>query len=606
MEQKKKKKKKLSIKNWLFYALAGVGMAGLLTLHFYVSGYLDSKPHTISYVMFKKEVAAGHLEREGVIEDYVIKGKYKDGRPFASRYGIDGKSVQDFLDKHADKIDYKFVSPGKIDWSQVTMALLTVAAVFIGLWLVMKLVNRTQRSAVAGKTRLVAYDKEKHGKVTFNDVAGIDEAREEVKDIVDFLKNPEKFTRLGARQPSGVLLAGPPGTGKTLLARAMAGEANVPFFKISGSDFLEFFVGVGAARVREMFEKGRKHAPCIIFIDELDAIGTARNSAGLLSNAEGNQTLNQLLVEMNGFENQNQGIVVVGATNRHDVLDPALLRPGRFDRQVMVDYADINGRERILQVHTRNKKMAAGVNLREIAGATYGFSGADLEGITNEAAIIAAQKDQEGIGQQDLKEAIEKKHLGRQITRQMVEEEKKRLAYHEAGHAIVGLKVLRKEFLYKVTIRPRQNKTMGFAAFFNKEEWYSKSRRDLQNETLMLLGGRAAEEIIFDGDMGTGCVSDLERATALQGQIIGAFGMDDEFGPAVFQDNKNMFGESGESQDTKALKDRLVREHLKESLEKTKDILLKYEWELARLAIALLEHETLDGEQVQKIVGELS
>ncbi len=608
----KNKKRKIEIKRLILYASMGLGMIGFLVLHLYVSGYLDKKSHIISYAMFKKDASAGKLGREGVISGYEIKGKYKSGKEFQSNYGVNDKDVQTFLDKNADKVDYRFVYQRGTDWSKVTEALLVIAAIIVGLWFLLKLLGKAQRSSVAGKTRLVTYDKEGRNQILFSDVAGVNEAKEEVAEIVDFLKDPDSFTALGARPPTGVLLFGPPGNGKTLLARAVAGEANVPFYSISGSEFVEMFVGVGAKRVRDVYEKARKNSPCIIFIDEFDGVGRKRSSTNIQNHNEIEQTLNQLLVEMDGFE-RNAGIVLIAATNRHEILDPALLRPGRLDRMVFVDHADINGREKILEIHTRNKKMADSVDLRKIAERSSKFSGADLEGLANEAAIRAARNKQTAIEQADFEYALEKKYMGKKINKEIIEEERKILAYHEAGHAIVGLSVFERKrmVMYKVTICPSQNGALGFAAFFDTEERYMLSKRDLENHILMLLGGRAAEFVEFDGNVTTGAANDLERATELQDKIIGSFGMDKEFGLAVFKEGGQnwLLGGSASgseaSQETASLKTSLIRKHLETAYEKTKDILVKNRDALRRLAEALLESETLDKEQVEKIVGKL-
>jgi cell division protease FtsH len=443
--------------------------------------------------------------------------------------------------------------------------------------------------------------------VTFADVAGVEEAKEEVKEIVDFLKDPAKFQKLGGKIPKGVLMVGSPGTGKTLLARAIAGEAKVPFFTISGSDFVEMFVGVGASRVRDMFEQAKKHAPCIIFIDEIDAVGRHRGAGLGGGHDEREQTLNQLLVEMDGFES-NEGVIMIAATNRPDVLDPALLRPGRFDRQVVVDWPDVRGREGILKVHTRKIPLAEDVDLKSIARSTPGMSGAELANIVNEAALLAARRNHKKVSDRDLEDAKDKVLMGAERrSLVMTEEERKTTAYHEAGHALVAWLLPGSDPVTKVTIIPR-GRALGVTFYAPQEERHSNSKKQLENSLCHAMGGRAAEMLVFD-HLTTGAVSDISQATAIARNMVTRYGMSDKLGPLAFGKKEDMVflgRDLGSHQDyseqTAVLIDGEVREIVERAHEKALTLLKGNMDKLVLLANTLLERETLDGDEMDRVL----
>ncbi len=448
---------------------------------------------------------------------------------------------------------------------------------------------------------------EKHGRVTFDDVAGIDEAKDELEEIVEFLRNPQKFSRLGGKIPKGALLVGPPGTGKTLLARAIAGEAGVPFFTISGSDFVEMFVGVGASRVRDMFEQAKKNAPCIVFIDEIDAVGRSRGVGYGGGNDEREQTLNQLLVEMDGFE-ANEGIIIVAATNRPDVLDPALLRPGRFDRQVQVPNPDIKGREKILGVHARKVPLGPDVDLRIIARGTPGFSGADLANLVNEAALMAARFGRRFVTMEDFENAKDKVMMGAE-RRSMVmsEDEKKLTAYHEAGHAIVGLNVPQHDPIHKATIIPR-GRALGLVLSLPERDQLSVTKTKYKSKIAMAMGGKVAEELIFGEDNVTsGATSDIQQVSKIARAMVTQFGMSEKLGNIDYANEQqsylgNYSAGANASPDTQRVIDAEVRGIVDEGYETAKRILTEKIDDLHRLANGLLEYETLTGPEIMKVI----
>jgi len=456
------------------------------------------------------------------------------------------------------------------------------------------------------KARLITKDE---SNITFKDVAGVDEAKEEVGELVQFLSDPGKFTKVGGKIPKGVLMVGPPGTGKTLLAKAVAGEANVPFFFISGSDFVEMFVGVGASRVRDMFEQAKKNAPCIIFIDEIDAVGRQRGAGMGGGHDEREQTLNQMLVEMDGFEGS-EGIIVVAATNRPDVLDPALLRPGRFDRQVTVGLPDINGRDAILKVHMRNLPIAKNVKSMNIAKGTPGFSGADLANLCNEAALIAASKNKNLVGMQELEQAKDKIMMGSERkTMVMDDAEKEMTAYHEAGHAIVGRLVPEHDPVYKVSIIPR-GRALGVTMFLPQKDSYSLSRQKINSQIASLFGGRIAEEIIYGKDaVTTGASNDIERATELAHKMVKLWGMSDVLGPMAYGENegevflgRQVTKHKQISEETFKQVDQEVRKIIDTNYEKATKILTDNIDILHAMAKALVEHETIDSGQIDDLM----
>ncbi len=450
---------------------------------------------------------------------------------------------------------------------------------------------------------------EKTGRVMFDDVAGIDEAKQELQEVVEFLRDPQKFQRLGGKIPKGVLLVGPPGTGKTLTARAVAGEANVPFFTISGSDFVEMFVGVGASRVRDMFEQAKKHAPCIVFIDEIDAVGRHRGAGLGGGNDEREQTLNQLLVEMDGFE-ANEGVILIAATNRPDVLDPALLRPGRFDRQVVVPNPDIQGREKILKVHMRKVPLAADVDARVIARGTPGFSGADLANLVNEAALMAARGNKNLVTMADFEMAKDKVMMGAERKSMVMSEKEKELtAYHEAGHAIVGLHVPQSDPVHKVTIIPR-GRALGVTFFLPERDKLSQTKTELESRLAVMFGGRIAEEIIFGpSEVTTGAGSDIQHATSIARRMVTEFGMSEKLGRVRYSANEqeiflghSVSQQKNVSEATADLIDKEVRRLIEEGEAKARHILTTQNADLHKIAKALLEYETLSGEEVHALL----
>mgnify|MGYP003839821765 FL=1 len=481
--------------------------------------------------------------------------------------------------------------------------------VLIGIWIFF--MNRMQGGGKGGamgfgKSRAKLLT-EKHGRVTFDDVAGIDEAKEELEEIVEFLRNPQKFSRLGGKIPKGALLVGPPGTGKTLLARAIAGEAGVPFFTISGSDFVEMFVGVGASRVRDMFEQAKKNAPCIVFIDEIDAVGRSRGVGYGGGNDEREQTLNQLLVEMDGFE-ANEGIIIVAATNRPDVLDPALLRPGRFDRQIQVPNPDIKGREKILGVHARKIPLGPDVDLRIIARGTPGFSGADLANLVNEAALMAARVDRRFVTMADFENAKDKVMMGAERRSMVMTEDEKRLtAYHEAGHAIVGLNVPQHDPIHKATIIPR-GRALGLVMSLPERDQLSVSYTKYKSKIAMAMGGKVAEELKFGKENVTsGATSDIQQVSKIARAMVTQFGFAEELGHVDYANEQQSYlgaygGGTNHSQETQKLIDQKVIEIIDEGYATAKRVLTEKRKEWENLAEGLLEYETLTGAEIQRVM----
>jgi len=530
----------------------------------------------------------------------------------ADQFGFHTVRVEDpnlVHDLQSNGVQYTAVKPGVL--SQFLTSWVLPILVMFGLWwfLSRRLGSASQGILGIGKSRarLIA---DKQTGVTFDDVAGCQEAKQELKEVVDFLQNPPRFQKLGARIPKGVLLVGPPGTGKTLLARAVAGEAGVAFFSISGSDFVEMFVGVGAARVRDLFLQAKQHSPCIIFIDELDAIGRQRGVHLGAVNDEREQTLNALLVEMDGFE-ANAGVIILAATNRPEVLDRALLRPGRFDRQVLVDAPDLDGREAILKVHARNKPLAGDVNLRAIAHATAGFSGADLANVLNEAALLAARRGVTEVHQQDLQEAIEKVVAGpERKSRRLSEDEKRRVAYHEVGHALVAAYSPRADRVHKISVVPRGRAALGYTLQLPAQDQFLFTRSELQDRLRGLLGGRAAEEIVFD-EPSTGAQNDLERATALARQMVALYGMSEKIGlattaqrPPMYTSDKGFELQRDCSDETARLIDEEVKGILARAYAEASEILSLHRDQLEVVTGELLKRESVDGETFYRLIGQ--
>lgn len=514
-----------------------------------------------------------------------IESLYNDVGQELSEQIKSGNLIQEVAQKHIAWFDY--ITP------------IVLILTFFVFWMAMSGKGKGTNTFTKSKARLV--DERNKRRMKFEDVAGAEEEKAELAEIVEFLKNPKKFIELGARIPKGVLLVGSPGTGKTLLARAVAGEAGVPFFSISGSDFVELYVGVGAARVRDLFEQAKRNKPCIIFIDEIDAVGRKRGAGMGGGHDEREQTLNQLLVEMDGF-GVNEGIIMIAATNRPDILDPALLRPGRFDRQVVVDVPDVRGREEILKIHSKKKPLAEDVDLQKLAKATAGYTGADLENLMNEAAIFAARRDKKAIDKQDLDDANVKVMMGTQKkSRVMTEEEKRLTAFHEAGHAVLAQIVDKTAQVHQVSIIPR-GRAGGYTMYVPEEDHMYTSKNELMNRIIVLLGGRVAEKLTMD-DISTGASSDIQRATELARQMVAKYGMSDNIGPVSYDSGEEVFigrdfGHSkAHSEKTASQIDEEVSAILNERYEKTVELLKEHMDALTRVAELLLEKETIDGEE---------
>ena len=552
---------------------------------------------------FLKKVEVGEV-REVTIRGNAVSGRLSDGSAFRT-FTVDYPDLVKMLRDRGVRI---IVKPADNNpWYAILLQWIPML-LFIGVWIFF------MRQMQGGGAKALSFGKararlisEKQNKVTFQDVAGIDEAKEELKEIIDFLKDPQKFQKLGGKIPKGVLLVGPPGTGKTLLAKAIAGEANVPFFSISGSDFVEMFVGVGASRVRDLFEQGKKHAPCIIFMDEIDAVGRHRGAGLGGGHDEREQTLNQLLVEMDGFET-NDGVILIAATNRPDVLDPALLRPGRFDRQVVVPRPDVKGREEILKVHSRRIPLATDVELKVLARGTPGFSGADLANLVNEAALLAARQEKKSVEMPDFENAKDKVLMGVERRSMIISEDEKRtIAYHEAGHTLVADFLPGTDPVHKVTIIPR-GRALGLTQQLPTDDKYNYSKEYLVNRITILLGGRAAEEIVL-GQQTTGAGDDLEKATEMARRMVCEWGMSEKLGPLTFGKNEEHIFLGREfarhkdySEDTAMLIDAEIRRIVTDCASKARQILEENLERLHALARALLERESLDGEEIARIL----
>jgi cell division protease FtsH len=566
-----------------------------------------SAAQPLAYSDFLAQVESGDV-REVTIKGHQVTGLTRDGRPVAT-FSPDDPQLIAKLQKHGVRISAQAADDGAPTIWSVLISWFPML-LLIGVWIffMRQMQSGGGKAMGFGKSRARLLT-EKTGRVTFEDVAGIDEAKQELEEIVDFLKDPQKFQRLGGKIPKGCLLVGPPGTGKTLLARAIAGEANVPFFTISGSDFVEMFVGVGASRVRDMFEQSKKNAPCIIFIDEIDAVGRHRGTGLGGGHDEREQTLNQLLVEMDGFES-NEGVILIAATNRPDVLDPALLRPGRFDRQVVVPNPDILGREQILRVHMRKVQVAPDVEPRVIARGTPGFSGADLANLVNEAALLAARANRRLVTMTDFEAAKDKVLMGAERRSMVMSEQEKRLtAYHEAGHALVGLLVPGNDPLHKVTIIPR-GRALGVTMNLPERDRYTFKKSEIEARLAMMFGGRIAEDIVFGKDnVTTGASNDIMQATELARRMVTEWGMSESLGRLRYSDNdeeiflgRSITRHRNVSEDTARLIDGEVRRIVECAETLARQVLTEHLDDLHRLAAALLEFETLSGDEVQSVL----
>ncbi|MGB9174599.1 MAG: ATP-dependent zinc metalloprotease FtsH, partial [Bradyrhizobium sp.] len=561
----------------------------------------------ISFSQLLNEVDANHV-RDVVIQGPEIHGTFTNGSSFQT-YAPNDPSLVTRL--YNGKVQITAKPPGdNVPWFVSLLVSWLPFIALIGVWIFLsrQMQGGAGKAMGFGKSRAKMLT-EAHGRVTFEDVAGVDEAKQDLQEIVEFLRDPGKYQRLGGRIPRGVLLVGPPGTGKTLIARAVAGEANVPFFTISGSDFVEMFVGVGASRVRDMFEQAKKNAPCIIFIDEIDAVGRHRGAGLGGGNDEREQTLNQLLVEMDGFE-ANEGVILIAATNRPDVLDPALLRPGRFDRQVVVPNPDVVGREQILKVHVRKVPLAPDINLKTIARGTPGFSGADLMNLVNEAALTAARRNKRMVTQAEFEEAKDKVMMGAERkSLVMTEEEKMLTAYHEGGHAIVGLNVIATDPIHKATIIPR-GRALGMVMQLPERDKLSMSLEQMTSRLAIMMGGRVAEELVFGKEKVTsGASSDIEQATRLARMMVTRWGLSEELGTVSYGENQDevFLGMSvsrtqNASEATVQKIDTEIRRFVEEGYNQATKILTEKRADLEALAKGLLEYETLTGDEIMDLL----
>ena len=587
-------------KNVTFYLLIIIVAIWMID---YYSASTVSKTD-ITYSAFMKHVQQDEVKQVTIV-DNVISGKLKDGKDFSTVAPSDDSLIPTL---RARDIEIKAELPPQPPWWTTILSSLLPMLLIVGIWFMLMQQSQGGGGRVMnfGKSRARRYD-EDNIKITFTDVAGADEAKQELEEVVEFLKHPKKYNDLGAKIPKGVLLYGPPGTGKTLLAKAVAGEAGVPFFSISGSDFVEMFVGVGASRVRDLFEQAKKSAPCIVFIDEIDAVGRQRGAGLGGGHDEREQTLNQLLVEMDGF-GANEGIIMIAATNRPDILDPALLRPGRFDRQIVVDRPDIKGRQEILKVHIKGKPISPEVELGVIARRTPGFTGADLSNLVNEAALMAARKNKNKIDMPEMEEAAERVIMGPERRSRVISDKEKRLtAYHEGGHTLVGMLLDNTDPVHKVTIIPR-GRAGGYTLSLPKEDRYYATRSEMLDELKVLLGGRVAEALVLK-EISSGASNDLQRATSLARQMICEYGMSPELGPMTFghrQDQVFLGRDIGRdkdySEEVAAKIDKEIRKFIDEAYQKTESLLNENMDKLHLIADALIERETLEGEEIDQLM----
>ena len=589
------------------WALALVLLAALFNL-FNNNSAPGRRGNDVSYSKFLTDVESGKVS-EVTLSGNRISGKLRDGAGTFSTYAPEDPGLVERLRTKGIEFAAK---PNDEDVPSIMSLLLSwfPMLLLIGVWIffMRQMQSGSGRAMGFGKSRAKLLT-ERHGRVTFEDVAGVDEAKTDLQEIVEFLRDPQKFQRLGGRIPRGCLLVGPPGTGKTLIARAVAGEANVPFFTISGSDFVEMFVGVGASRVRDMFEQAKKNAPCIIFIDEIDAVGRHRGAGLGGGNDEREQTLNQLLVEMDGFE-ANEGIIIIAATNRPDVLDPALLRPGRFDRQIVVPNPDVLGREKILRVHMKKVPVAPDVDAKIIARGTPGFSGADLANLVNEAALLAARRNKRLVTQVEFEDAKDKVMMGAERrSMAMTEEEKLATAYHEAGHAVVNVLVPGNDPLHKVTIIPR-GRALGVTMSLPERDKLSYSKEWCEGKIAMAFGGRVAEQLVYGKEhLNTGASSDITQATNIARKMVTEWGMSDKLGPLLYSENQQevflghaITQRQNMSEDTAKLIDLEVRRIVMDGYQRAWDVLTAHRKELEAITQALMEYETISGDEVAALM----
>ncbi len=606
------KKRNINMRSYAMYGLLIVMILG--AIYFY--GLSKNVVHEKTYDEFIADVTKGNVEEISITPKsgssiYVIEGKLKDYAKMES-FTVKvpySEAVMEKVLNYADTMEFKIVTnqdPGSISVISIIVDVLPlVVLVFLSIYLFSRIAGGNNKSMDFGKS--TAKLNADGGKVKFTDVAGLKEEKEEVRELIDFLKNPKKFQKLGARIPKGVLLVGPPGTGKTLLAKAVAGEANVPFYYISGSDFVELFVGVGASRVRDMFKEAKHNAPCLIFIDEIDAVGRQRGTGIGGGHDEREQTLNQLLTEMDGF-GANEGIIIIAATNRPDVLDPALLRPGRFDRQVTVNYPDASEREEILKVHARNKKLAEDVSLKNLSRRTPGFSGADLENLLNESALLAVRRNKNSISMDEIDEATDRVLMGpAKVSRKITDKEKKLVSLHEAGHAVIGIKLDDASDVQKITIIPR-GMAGGYTMMLPKEEKMNlATKNELLAQITGLLGGRVSEELFF-GEISTGASDDFSKATRIARSMVTEYGMSD-LGPVQLEEKQgNVFlgrdyDKAKNFSDTVALEiDQEVRKIMDSCYKQATKILKENKDLVFKISDVLIEHETITKEEIEELV----
>jgi cell division protease FtsH len=607
---------------WIYVVL----LLGLLGIQFWFVSSDDG--NRIKYSTFLEYVEKGYIDEITIENGTYIDGKYnnkaiEDGiisppsesedqwsltsseeKRFHTTM-LEGDDIRPVLDNNA--VTYDAVV--KEDWFSGIFIWLILIGVAIAFWIfIFRRMNPGQQVLNIGKNKASLYDKQSENKVSFKDVAGLEEAKAEVEEVVEFLQNPQKFTRLGGTLPKGVLLVGPPGTGKTLLAKATAGQADVPFFSLSGSDFVEMFVGVGAARVRDLFKQAKEKAPCIIFIDEIDAIGRSRGKGMQMgSNDERENTLNQLLSEMDGF-NTDKGVIIMAATNRPDVLDTALLRPGRFDRQILIDKPDLRGRVEVLKVHTRNLKLSNDIDLKLLASQTPGFAGAELANLCNEAALMAARRGKKSVEMEDFQDSIERVIAGLEKKNKLISpKEREIVAYHESGHAIIGWYLQHTDPVLKVSIVPRGLAALGYTLQTPLEDRFLMTTEELNDKICALLGGRVAEEIIFN-QISTGAQNDLERITNMAFAMVAEYGMSDELGYLSLKDSQNPDNSYGfnkkYSNRTAERIDEAVSAIIKKNYERTKELITKHKDKLDEMAKALLEKEVLDHNDLKELLGD--